>query len=167
MIDTLPIYPMGIKLSQTWREVVTHFEIIARHNVRLFVELGVHHGGLAALMLAYQDYNSAFRYLGVEIDRRLVDSRVARPDAILYGDCLNSITMRAVKTFIDVTKGPACVFCDNGNKPAELKAYAPLLRPGDFISVHDYGTEITDSDFDCVAEFESLDGYGLPVFRKQ
>lgn len=47
---------------------------------------------------------------------------------------------------------PAFVYCDDGDKPREVAAYAPLLAPGDFLGVHDFGHEILGSDLE-------LDGF--------
>ena len=38
------------------------------------------------------------------------------------------------------------LYCDNGNKIAEVKAYASLLKEGDLLGVHDWGTEINYGD---------------------
>jgi len=37
---------------------------------------------------------------------------------------------------------PSLLYCDNGDKPRELELYAPLLRVGDLLGVHDYATEV-------------------------
>ena len=37
---------------------------------------------------------------------------------------------------------PLLLFCDNGDKPREVALYAPSLRLGDYLAVHDYGDEI-------------------------
>jgi predicted O-methyltransferase YrrM len=39
------------------------------------------------------------------------------------------------------TPGPALFFIDGGNKHREFALYAPHLRPGDWIAVHDVGYE--------------------------
>lgn len=36
------------------------------------------------------------------------------------------------------------IFCDGGDKAAEFNLYAPLLKKGDCIAVHDWGYEIGD-----------------------
>jgi len=40
------------------------------------------------------------------------------------------------------------LFCDNGHKPAEWNRFVPLLAPGDFAAVHDWGTEFGPEDLD-------------------
>jgi hypothetical protein len=41
---------------------------------------------------------------------------------------------------------PVFVYCDNGNKPQEVKLFAPRLRPGDVIGCHDIGKELKPED---------------------
>lgn len=38
--------------------------------------------------------------------------------------------------------GKTLLFCDNGDKPLEVKLYSPFLKPGDILVVHDWMTEI-------------------------
>lgn len=51
-----------------------------------------------------------------------------------------------VKTTIIDTKGKALLFCDNGDKLLEVRLYAPVLRPGDILAVHDWGSEVGLAD---------------------
>lgn len=41
---------------------------------------------------------------------------------------------------------PLLLLCDGGNKPREVQTFAPLLRSGDLIAVHDWGTEFGPGD---------------------
>jgi len=41
---------------------------------------------------------------------------------------------------------PLLLFCDNGNKREEVRRFAPLLSGGDFLAVHDWGSEFFESD---------------------
>ncbi len=42
-------------------------------------------------------------------------------------------------------QGTTLVFCDGGNKARELALFADWLKPGDYIAVHDWGTEVTSA----------------------
>jgi len=33
------------------------------------------------------------------------------------------------------------LFCDNGDKKREINLFGPLLKPGDVLAAHDFGTE--------------------------
>jgi len=41
-------------------------------------------------------------------------------------------------------KGISVVFCDGGDKPHELRTFAPALKKGDIIACHDWGRAIKD-----------------------
>lgn len=42
---------------------------------------------------------------------------------------------------------PVVVFCDGGNKPRELRTFAPMLKdPRSLIAVHDWGTEMQPTE---------------------
>ncbi len=47
-----------------------------------------------------------------------------------------------VRALISDAPRPLVLYCDNGNKPLEVETFAPALRAGDFLAVHDLGTEI-------------------------
>tara|TARA_R110000765_G_scaffold55804_1_gene110460 strand:- start:229 stop:900 length:672 start_codon:yes stop_codon:yes gene_type:complete len=50
------------------------------------------------------------------------------------------------------------IFCDGGDKVKEFNNYAPLLKSGDCIAVHDWGHEIDTHNIQ-----ETLDSYNLEV----
>ena len=45
---------------------------------------------------------------------------------------------------------PLLLLCDNGAKPLEMATFVPLLRAGDIVGVHDWGTEVNEGDIDPV-----------------
>jgi hypothetical protein len=49
----------------------------------------------------------------------------------------------AIKKIIK-RKGRSIVFCDAGDKPHELRTFAPALKNGDIIACHDWGRAIKD-----------------------
>lgn len=170
--------PFGITASQTWEQLTAYLRAVHELDVKLFVELGIHKGGLAALMIARTHWVD-FRYLGIEIAPRHIDERVIKRDGgpvrIWYGDCLGEAIKKQVSDAIHDTQGVVFVLCDNGNKPAEMKTYAPLLRLGDYIAAHDYPLEITDKDLramDNSPDFEQVNpdrwryGVHVPLYKR-
>ena len=61
---------------------------------------------------------------------------------------------------------PFVLFCDNGDKPLEIVKYAPAVRPGDFVAVHDVGTEVT-LDRDIPPWLTVVRAGGLTVFCRK
>jgi hypothetical protein len=51
-----------------------------------------------------------------------------------------------VRELIAAAPRPFVLYCDNGSKPLEVGTFAPALRPGDFLAVHDLGTEVFTRD---------------------
>lgn len=61
----------------------------------------------------------------------------------LLGDILeNTESIGGVRMFIKNSEKGLCLFCDNGNKEKEIELYAPYLKQGDVLLVHDWGTEV-------------------------
>jgi hypothetical protein len=48
-----------------------------------------------------------------------------------------------ILALIEQAPRPFVLFCDNGDKPLEIAKYAPAVRVGDFVAVHDVGTEVS------------------------
>ena len=55
-----------------------------------------------------------------------------------------------------------------GDKPRELALAAPLLRPGDYLLVHDVGREVHPADFPALPQLTPawLDDTALALFRR-
>jgi len=146
--DELKIDPFGILVGHTWAEVGVILDAINRYGVTRFAEIGVHKGGLCALLCHATEHLARFHYLGMEIDRDIVVSSVRRlfhPMAVetgtrqlWFGDAHTAATVREVAKWLAKDVGPAWIYCDGGDKPTEFNLYAPILRPGDLISAHDY-----------------------------
>jgi predicted O-methyltransferase YrrM len=113
----------------------------------MFVEIGIFKGGLASLLMARALYDHEFKYLGVEIDvgqteKSVLEMASNHPRAmILSGDCFDHKIKGMVERDIKNGPAPALIFCDGGDKPKELDCYHEVLRPGDFILIHDYSRE--------------------------
>lgn len=177
------VTPYDVPVTQTWLQVVRHFEVIKDFDAKLFVEIGVYLGGLASVIIPRTEYTE-FSYLGVEINEAAIDDRVKAqisrlPGAnIIYGDAFNSEIINKVSERINAAPSPCYLFCDGGDKSKEMKTYVPLLRSGDLISVHDWtpsgAGEISSEDLEFLEpDFEEIkpDYYRrmsqLPLFRKK
>ncbi len=177
------VTPYDVPITQTWLQVVRHFEAIKDFDIKLFIEIGVYLGGLASVIIPRTEYVE-FHYLGVEINEAGVDGRVKLqisrlPKAnIVYGDAFNSGIINKVKKRINAAPPPCYLFCDGGDKPREMKTYVPLLRSGDLLSVHDWtpsgtggiGSEdlkFLEPDFEEIKPDYYRHMSQLPLFRKK
>lgn len=68
----------------------------------------------------------------------------------------------AVHGLIAEAPRPFVLYCDDGNKAQEVATFAPSLRAGDFLAVHDFGTEIFPRQIP--ATFEQRLTLGLTSF---
>lgn len=146
--EELKIDPFGILIGHTWCEVGLILDAINRSEVTRFVELGVHKGGLCALLSHTTEHAPNFHYLGIEIDGKIVDPTVRRlfhPLVVEQGlrelwikDAHARSTVVAVADWIRRDGGPALIYCDGGDKVKEFHLYAPIIRQGDMIAVHDF-----------------------------
>ncbi len=78
------------------------------------------------------------------------DNRVAFMEPYLdpcfdIGDILEEPLKTQIAKLI-AKEGRTVLFCDNGKKKLEFNNYAPYLKPGDIIIVHDWKKEINPPD---------------------
>ena len=133
------LWPVGIPLSHSWREVGCILWIVQTFHLRAVAEIGVDQGGLAGILQAHRSLD----YLGIELTMHTVHPSVAH--IVIEADALAEPTLRTVLHWIEQRR-PVLVYCDDGDKPKEVQLYAPILRPGDVLGVHDLGSEIQESD---------------------
>ena len=163
------VRPLGLASATTWRNVadVTNF-LAETPDLNLFVEIGANYCGWAALMVARTIVSPSFGYLGIEIEQGRKNGHLetymkSQPRCkIIWQDCFDPRVIAEVKEWIDATQGKALVWCDGTNKPKEMEHYHPLLRPGDYLMLHDYsegdeGTAGNPNWLDCKPLVDSGD----------
>ncbi len=136
--------PYGLTCGHTWAEVGAILGWIEVARPSLMVEIGTHEGGFAVAIAPLTVIRPGFKFVTVEINPPII-----RPEAIrlfravggcveIAGDCFSDVVMRSITEWVAATIGPAFIYCDGGDKVKEIAAYKHLLRPGDFIGLHDY-----------------------------
>ena len=100
----------------------------------------MHEGGLSYLLL--QEFLNV-DYMGIELDCMLIRPEVAmeydkqgRADLHCL-DCFHPTILEALKTLLI-----KIIYCDGGNKVAELKHFKNACLSGDIIMAHDFHDEI-------------------------
>lgn len=148
------IWPVGIPVSQSWADIGMLMQLVHEQRITFVFEVGAHRGGLTSLFLMRALVQRGFRYAGVEIDASLLDPSIP-PDAVRIGDAWSQDMINVAHGMLLDSPGPCLILCDGGDKPKELRLYAPLLRSGDWIAAHDYGTEVKEAD----AQLPGLEPY--------
>lgn len=180
-MEITPIKPIGIEIAQKWEQLRAILEFIDENDVELFIELGVWKGGIASLLTARTLLVPNFWYIGVDVNGMLhLNEHVmtfinSSPKAnIILANVFDMETQMDLYRIIH-THNKVFLFCDNGDKPKEIRTYAPYLKSGDFIAVHDYNTEIFDEDLKYLFDLGYIElypimyrfGCNLPIFMKK
>jgi len=146
----------GIPTLQSWADLLVWERFLRGRELGSIVELGTHRGGLSVFLalhaagqgLEFRTYDKAPMPTYQAAQRVGLASHFTRCD--LFGEF----------ELPDLPR-PMVLLCDNGNKPQELLTFAPRLIPGDYVAVHDWGTEIGPWD---TAKVEHL---LEPVFHQE
>jgi len=143
----------GVEMSQTWQDLALWEEFFNRAKVKSVVELGTFKGGMA-MFLTLQGI--ARDFLVVTIDHANHGAPKEQLEKlgtqVLSMDLLSEATIEPMAELFARLPKPLILFCDNGNKPLEWNRFVPLLSPGDFAAVHDWGSEFYEQNLDPTAE---------------
>jgi len=141
----------AIPVQRDWEDIRSLEEFLVSTWPSLVIELGT---GTGAFSLYLACYCAAYGFDFHTFDLGDKDHAHQRPNEralhavkalgghVHKSDVFGEGTVELIRFFIGRSGGPAFIYCDNGDKPREVETYAPLLRKGDFLGVHDYGTEI-------------------------
>ncbi len=148
---------------------------------KTFVELGIYRGGTGIYFLERCKQDPHFLYVGVDNHPEWMDPKFAKlyPSTwnaeILIGSVFDEAIKRQIANII-VRRGPTMLFADHGGETLKdgIRVYAPMLKSGDYLVVHDYPDEIDDSDIEWVLAqgYEWIDRarwlgqLSTPLFRK-
>jgi len=135
-----------LSCGHTWAEAGAILRFLEVAGITTFIELGVHEGGLASLLVSRCIFKPGFSYLGVEINPSIPRAELRRAIGVVpygaaelvIGDCFAAGLQHKIASVIHGSTGPVFVYCDNGDKPKEIAVYADFPRPGDYIGTHDY-----------------------------
>jgi cephalosporin hydroxylase len=124
---------LGRNCSQSWADFLLWERLLNAHpELKTIVELGTGEGGFS-------------RYLWLQAEARGLRfhtfDRVRMDGQKVPGFRRLDIFKQSAKVRA-CFRGPTVLFCDDGDKPREISTFAPLLRAGDLVVVHDWDIEI-------------------------
>jgi hypothetical protein len=135
----------GAQISQAWRDLPLWEQFFNRHLFQGLIELGTWRGGMAAF-LAMQCKARNIRFATIDSKAHILENREIIE--FLDGSCLTMdvFNLELISGVIQAMPKPLLLFCDNGDKRREVRDIAPLLKPDDFVAVHDWNSEIGADD---------------------
>lgn len=152
------IWPLGVSCSLTWLDLGAIAHILQVARIRTVLEVGVEHGGLAAYLRSTGLYTGLV-YRGIDITLNALQTEVRARDGVAIDarDAWLPETVAEMGRWLAESPAPCLIICDGGDKPKELKLYAPLMRPGDVLIGHDYHNEYGDEALgDMLAALEQV-----------
>jgi hypothetical protein len=169
--------PWGIPVAQHWTQVGLLFTLIDEFNLAGVVEIGLFRGGLADMLMRRRERFPDFQYLGFQKDGEELDVHVRGEPGVIVADCFAKESLTMIGTLIASAPRPVLVYCDGGDKPREMRQYAPMLRVNDYLLAHDYPGEITEeslrlfgNDFPFMRELEGAfirQEYGVSLWMRK
>jgi len=118
---------------ELWEYVLNSFP---EDHFQWIVEFGTFQGGMSFFL-----YGQAWA-------RRMKFYTIDKNPPEKFVPCFNQLDLRngLPKHWTFLKDEPGVLFCDNGNKPAEVYNYYSLIHPSCLIGVHDWGTEFNPRD---------------------
>lgn len=156
------IIPLGVMASHSWTEIGAILHVIRDMQIDCIVELGVHRGGLGILLASYARWNKDVRYIGVEIDEKIIETPFLLSlqgnlrAKLIVGDVLSERVMETVKMDIGWAQR-ALIYCDDGNKAEEFGMYARILPVNGIMMVHDYPKEFNESHWQGILYMQRIE----------
>ena len=144
----------GIVVERKWSDIFSIDVFLTEERPRLIIELGTGSGGFSSYLVTYAHLNGV-RFHTFDTHRKSGMSKQRNSRAVRFvkrnggavhrQDVFDPATVSLIGALLR-TSGKAFVYCDNGDKARELRTYAGLLKVGDFIGIHDFSSEVFESD---------------------
>lgn len=130
----------GTTVSQIWADFVLWEGLLNSKEFKAVFELGTWLGGFSWWLWAQCEARGMWfsTFDTIAPQREMPDMVFEKADVFASAKKLGALFRE---------HEPCVVFCDNGNKPRELRTYAEQLKhPDSVLVVHDWGTEIFQKD---------------------
>lgn len=132
------------------------------------VELGAGQGGFSFYLFLQAEKRRATFDAWDKYPVPMANSHIGKKFG--FSDCCHTGNLLKDERVIEEIResigrpGRTVLFCDNGNKRAEVNLYVPHLNPGDYLALHDWGHEIFLRDIEGMPlkeyEIEVIDELG-------
>lgn len=145
----------GYPIQLFWQDLKILETAVTQCKPDLIIELGTGTGA-SALFFSLHAPVATFDNKDIRIEELKNISQVTFYTVDVFSKQGIFLIDRLMKTYKLIF-----LFSDNGDKPKEFLTFAPMLKPGDYIAVHDVGLEISLQDIDTTKKPYNLE----PVFE--
>lgn len=155
---------LGVITVQQWADFMLWERLLNKHpELRHLVELGSLRGGLSLyLYLQCIQRGMGFDTFDLVLPQAILTplgGRLGMVECCHAGDLWSDYMQGVLRGIFGSRTGPLLFFCDNGDKKREMRHFAPMLRPGDIMGVHDWGVEFKEEDI------KPIEGLVRPVMH--
>lgn len=157
----------GIYTQRKPSDIWTIDVFLTEERPDLIIEFGTGTGGFTEFLALFA-FNTGGRLITIDIHKKTEATKARVPRALravsrLGGkywnrDLYSAQTKAMVGAEIAKSK-KVFLYCDGGNKALEIQMYADLLRPGDGVAVHDFGSEIHPADVAALLDTGKLESW--------
>lgn len=138
----------GHPFSQDWQDLFIWEMFFQTRPIKSLIELGTGNGGMS-VFFAIQAFNRDIKFATFDNQKFFdfshgVAGLLGLNQMFFHYDIFEDPGLTVLRDMILKTPHPLALFCDNGDKAREWRTFGPLLIPGDYIVVHDWGTEFKE-----------------------
>ena len=144
--NTLPCTFLGASCQQSFNAFFIWEKLLAPLKIARFFELGTALGNTSVYFKMFCINKNAQFYTYDFAKKNQRSNTSAQNFVELEKDYVMKDIFKDSKSICNLIKKPgrSIVFCDGGDKPHELRTFAPALKKGDIIACHDWGRAIKD-----------------------
>lgn len=144
----MPTTFMGHRMDQEWADINIWEHFFVENPIKTFIEIGTGNGGLS-IYFALQCYQRGIQFHTFD-NQNWIDYDEPLPASLRMKQAFHHIDIFSdadqVISVIENSPKPLAIFFDDGDKPREWRMFGPHTAPGDYLIVHDWGTEFFPSD---------------------
>jgi len=124
---------IGRPAQQTWADFMCWEYFFHEAEFKQFIELGSGNGTMSSYYsIMSERIGFEFKTFDIKIPKYFEGPQFYAMDVFMSKDIV-----------ADQFNHPMCLFCDDGDKPREIKTFLPYLQHGDYMVIHDYGREVS------------------------
>lgn len=151
----------ALPVQRDWEDIQTMEDFLVSAWPALVVELGTGTGAFSLYLAGYCAIHGmefhTFDTGKAEHSHQAPNKGATEAISMLGGhihvmDVFDEWTISFIDDLVK-KNGVSFIYCDNGNKEREVEIYAPLLKKGDYLGVHDFGNEIRELPRDGFKEW--------------